>query len=337
MTSQRIHRRVAWVPVSFFGVRTPLLVWFLCQWVFCAWSYAVPVEVNIDGIEGELKDNVEAHLSINNEGQRQRAEDEKPLSDADIRRLHRSAPAEIEAALQPFGYYQPAVTSTLEPRDSETSNGSVRRTWYARYRIDPGPATRLRQVELRLEGEGVDQEELQRLIAEAGIEQGAVLNHPAYSRLKTALQSDAYALGYLDGTFRRSQIEVHPEQRAADVALVFDTGPRFFFGAITIEQTILSQEFIDRFIETSAGEVFNPRKLIDLQLALSDSGYFRSAEVDVQRERAVDRQVPVRVTTEPSPPRKYQASLGYGTDTGIRGGLGVLWRHVNRHGHQFRT
>ncbi len=309
----------------------------LCHPLLCACARAASVKVDIDGVDEEIKDNVKAFLGIFSEGQRKRVGDEKPLTDADIERLHRGATAEIEAALQPFGYYDPTVTATLEVQEKDKAEGETNKLWQARYRIDPGPATRLRNVNIRLEGEGRGQDELRRLVSQSGLEPGAVLYHPAYSRLKNSLQSDAYALGYLDSTFTTSRLVVHSEQQVADVTLDFDTGPRFRFGDVTIEQTILSQEFIDRFVEISAGEIFNPRQLIDLQLALSDSDYFSSAEVDIQRDDAVGQQVPVRVTTEPSAPWKYEASVGYGTDTGLRGGLGALWRRVNSRGHQFRT
>ncbi|MEQ8516280.1 MAG: BamA/TamA family outer membrane protein, partial [Chromatocurvus sp.] len=77
--------------------------------------------------------------------------------------------------------------------------------------------------------------------------------------------------------------------------------------------------------------------LTNLQLALTDSPYFSQAEVTIQRDQAQDQRVPVRVVTTPSGSQRYETSLGYGTDTGPRGGAGVLWRRINQHGHQFRT
>jgi len=317
--------------------RLACLITVCCLSLWAPAASSVSVDVEIDGIEGELKDNVASHLSIMTEGQRKREKDEPPLSEADIRRLHRGAAGEIEAALQPFGYYASGVDATLTRQEAESAGDRTRITWLAHYQIDPGPATRLREVDIRLEGEGKDRSELLRFIEEADIARGDVLVHPAYNSLKSKLQSNAYNLGYLDGAFDRSRIEVYPKQLVADMALVFDTGPQFYFGDITVEQTILSREFTEKFVEISAGDVFNPRKLTDLQLALSDSDYFNSAEVHLQRELAEGGQIPVRITTTPSRPRRYDASLGYGTDTGVRGGAGVLWRHINRYGHQFRT
>jgi translocation and assembly module TamA len=300
-------------------------------------SQAASVKVEIKGLGDELQANVAAYLSIVREGQRKREKSEGQLTDADVRRMHRGARKEIEAALQPFGYYAPSVDATLEEMEPASQNSQEGRRWLARYDVDPGPPTRLRDVNISLQGEGQDNPRLQELIARSQIQRGDVLRHQAYDTLKRALQNDAYGLGYLDGRFERSQIEVHPDEQLADVTLLFDTGPQLYFGEISIEQTILSQEFVDKFLGISAGDVFNPRRLIDLQLALSDSDYFETTEVAVQRDQAIGGQVPVQVMTTPSKPRRYESSLGYGTDTGVRGSVGVLFRRLNQHGHRLQS
>src|SRR5262245_1370050 len=56
---------------------------------------AVKVKVEIEGLRGAVRDNVELLLSI--------AQADDPSPDR-ARQLHAKAPAEIDAALQPFGY-----------------------------------------------------------------------------------------------------------------------------------------------------------------------------------------------------------------------------------------
>ncbi|MFT7288557.1 MAG: translocation and assembly module TamA [Halieaceae bacterium] len=298
---------------------------------------AASVKVEIEGLSDDLQANVAAFLSIVRKGQRKRDKGEEPLTDADVRRLHRGAQKEIDAALQPFGYYAASVDATLVERDPASENSRNGTRWLARYEIDPGPATRIREVNISLQGEGQSNEHLQQLISRAEINPGDVLQHQAYDKLKRELQNDAYGQGYLDGRFESSQIAVHPHKQLADVTLLFDTGPQLYFGELTIEQTILSQTFIDKFLGISAGEVFNPRRLIDLQLALSDSDYFETTEVNVQRDKGTNGQVPVQISTSPSKPRRYESSLGYGTDTGVRGRVSALWRRINQHGHRLRS
>lgn len=275
-----------------------------------------------------LRANIEAHLSIFGANESRAEDDAPPLTENTIRRLHKAATGEIKEALQPYGYYSPRVSDALS-RDGDT--------WRARYAVDPGPVTRLRRVTVDIQGEGQTQPELQKLVADAGLVSGEPLNHPAYESLKGALLTDAYSLGYLDSRYQRSRIEVYPEQQVADLSLVLDSGPRYYFGEITIEQSILSQEFMDKFVSIRGGDVFEPRRLTNLQLALTDSPYFSQAEVTIQREQAQEQRVPVRIQTRLSKSKRYETSVGYGTDTGPRGGAGVIWRRINQQGHQFRT
>ncbi|MEE4276873.1 MAG: autotransporter assembly complex family protein [Halieaceae bacterium] len=310
----------------------PRLLLLAGLFVAPAHSAGERLRVEILGASDELLANINAHLRIV-AAQDRRSDDSAPaLTESAIRRLHRAAPDEIAEALRPFGYYEPVVEASLQ---REPTRGGEN-LWRARYGVDPGPATKLRRVELALEGAGKDEPVLRRLIANAGLAPGQILRHPAYDQLKEGLLNDAYALGYLDVRFSRSRMDVYPDERVADLALVLDTGPRFYFGDITIEQDILSETFIRNFVAIEAGEPFEPRRLTTLQLALTDSPYFSQVEVNVGREQAREQRVPVRVAASPSRPQRYETSIGYGTDTGPRGGAGVLWRRVNESGHQFR-
>lgn len=287
----------------------------------------VRLRVELAGVRDALRNNVEAHLGIL-AASRGNGSNGSALTEKAIRRLHKAAPDEIAAALKPYGYYSPVIDSDLQREDT---------VWRARYTVDPGVATRLREVTIGIEGEGSDQPELRRRIDGARIASGDQLSHQAYEDLKGALRNDAYALGYLDSKYRQSRIAVFPEQQVADLSLVLDTGPRFYFGGIRVEQGILSQAFIDKFVPIDPGDPFELRRLTNLQLALTDSPYFSQAEVAIQRDQAEDQRIPVQIVASPSRSQRYETSLGYGTDTGPRGGAGVLWRRINRHGHQFRT
>ncbi len=141
---------------------------------------------------------------------------------------------------------------------------------------------------------------------------------------------------------------MHPAEARAEVYLTLETGPAFYFGRVTVRQDILETSFVERLVPAAPGDRLTSRRLLDLQFALSDSGYFQRVTVDVQRQRAEDfippkagvrpaKRVPVLVATQPRPPRKYSLGLGYGTDTGPRLSTGVELRRVTRTGHRFRT
>lgn len=290
-------------------------------------AQADTVTVVIEGVDGRIEDNVRTFLSI-------AAEPEAPRDARRIRRLHARASGEIESALQPFGYYRPAIDAQLRADGDH---------WTARYHIDRGPATRITDLVLRATGEGATQREIERAIAESELAEGDRLVHSRYKATKNALIQAAHDTGYLDAAYQRAQIRVHPEEARAEVILVLATGPRYYFGEVSIEQDILSDAFVRRYLGFQPGDPFDTDRLTDLQLALSDTGYFSQIEIEADRDRlgeaAADPspRLPVVIRAKPRKPRKYTASVGYGTDTGPRVGLGAEFRRLNRRGHTFRT
>lgn len=298
--------------------------------IFCAGAEAADtIEVRIEGLEDELEENVRAFLSIVARSEEQTdQEDGEPLSDQAIRRLHRQAPEEIRRALQPFGFYSPAIETNLESGDG---------IWIATYEVNAGAPTRLDHVEIRVEGEAGELPAVEALLEDIDIEEGEVLSHPAYGSAKGGLLEGVYSAGYLDASYERSEMLVYPEQQRAGIYLILESGPRYYFGDIDIEQNILEPDFVRRFNDIERGEPFNADRLIDLQLALSGSDYFSTVDVQVERENATDFHVPVTVRTKPRNQRRYSAGVGYGTDTGARISLGTEFRRINRRGHKFNA
>jgi translocation and assembly module TamA len=283
---------------------------------------AADLNVSLRGVDGPERENIEARLSVlayANEG----GEDE-----AEIRRLHRRAEADIRGALEAYGYYGPQVRGRL------TGAGT---NWSAAYEVEKGEPTRLGTVRLEVTGEGRDFPALAQAVAGSALRSGTRVQHAVYEATKAALGRAAYDNGFLDARFTAHVLRVDPAQRRADVDLVLETGPRYFFGEVTIEQQGLDPEFLRRYVPIRPGEVFEPARLLQAQFAMSDLGYFGSVDVQPRRERATDRRVPITIVTTPRPPRRYDAGVGYGTDTGARFTLGAEFRRLNDRGHRLRT
>jgi translocation and assembly module TamA len=318
-----------------------------------AGALAVEIDVEIVGLDPELEANVRAYLGIAELSQEaQEAEeradedavddgeddrdgnppgaDDSAADDSDgrVERAHRRAPGEIEAALRPFGLYAPLVRTSL----ASTGDG-----WTARYEIDPGPQTRIDDVDVDVTGEGRDAPPVREALAGIEIEPGDPLLHAEYEAAKSRLFDSAYNSGFIDAAYETAELRVRPDERAASVRLSLDTGPRYYFGAITVEQNILDAAFVAGFVDIEQGEPFDPDRLIDLQLALGDSGYFSNVQVDILRERAAEQHIPVVVHTTPRPNQSFRVGAGYGTDTGPRLRLGVELRRLNRKGHRFEA
>jgi translocation and assembly module TamA len=293
------------------------------------------LELEISGVDGVLLDNVRAHLGLSQYVSAMpglplpgmKAPPELPGID-EIRRLHRRAEKDIRAALQPYGYYEPVIESSLEQRGEQ---------WIARYRIDPGLPVLIRTVDIEISGAGAAAPELARVRESTRLRTGDRLQHPYYDDTREQLIQAALEAGYLDARYLKSELRVTPAAQRADAVLHLDTGPRFYFGPVTVEQDILKPEFVSRYVRISEGAPFDTGKLLDLQLALGDSGYFDRVELDVRRAETRDQHVPVIVHTSPGPHTRYTVGLGFGTDTGPRVSLGAFYPRINRRGHGLKS
>ncbi|GAB3672832.1 autotransporter assembly complex protein TamA [Salinisphaera aquimarina] len=312
-------------------------------------AIADTVNIRIDGIDDPLLTNVRKSLSV-------AGEHDEPWSGGQIRRLYRLSPDEIKNALAPFGYYNPVVTTNLDAPNKEDD-----KTWQATFKIDHGPVTKVTTVNLAVNGPGDEYPDIKEALRDTQLAEGKRLVHADYTATKTALYNAAYNAGYLDARFSQSAIRVNPADNTAQIDLVMDTGERYYFGAVTLDQDVLNDNFAQRFVPFAAGEPFNAERLVDLQLILGDTDYFNEIEIQADRGKAeregpiedwlfdilyppedplisVGRlQIPVTVSAQPSKPQSYTLSGGYGTDTGPRVGVGVKFRHLNKRGHQFST
>ncbi|HKJ88096.1 MAG TPA: POTRA domain-containing protein, partial [Gammaproteobacteria bacterium] len=292
------------------------------------------VRVEVEGVRQELGQNIRAYLSLV-----ELSKAKNPTPDQ-ISRDYRSAREEIRTALQPFGYYNPSIHASLKHEG---------KTWTAHFRVKPGPATTVTQLELRVKGPGAKEKALQKVIKESGLKKGKRLNQSDYSATKDTLLEQAVEAGYLDASFARHEIRVNPEKNQASVFLVLDSGPAYYFGDIRVKQDILDPQFVQRLVPVHRKERLSSARLLNLQFALSDSDYFDRVSVNLMRKEArafhpkgekapkEARLIPVEVDTDPKKPRRYSVGVGYGTDTGPRLTGSVEFRHLNRQGHQFRS
>ncbi len=299
-----------------------LLVAFFWLPAYAAADAPTRVDVAIEGVTGKLLENVLASLTL------ERQKNSPDLTEAWIGTAHEKATQEIRTALEPFGYYRPRIESSLR-RDGST--------FRAVYRIDPGPPLRLTKVKLALSGEGSRLKEMQGLVDAFPLKQGERLRHAEYDKFKSELQVAATEKGFFDARFLRHQILVNLIDYTAQIDLHFDTGMRYQLGPVSFSETELKPEFLQRFVNFRPGEPYQSQVLLGLQKALLESGYFSRVVVDPQPDRAQNREVPIRVTLAMAPENKYQAGVGYGTDTGVRLSLGYQDRYINRRGHSFRS
>ncbi len=279
---------------------------------------SVRVVIQIQGIQGELERNARAVMML----ARRAAQGRLPARR--IPGLYQRGGTDIAAALRPYGYYEPRIASALEAGADQ---------WTAHFVVDPGPVVRIRSVAIELEGEGADRPEFRARITEFPLRTGDTLHDPSYEAGKLALLGVASDSGYLDADFDTAVVMVDRDQRSADIRIRFNTGPRYRFGPVRFEPTILKESLLRTRVGFREGDFYRHDKLLEFQNALSEDPYFARVDVLPRREQAAGLAVPIDVLLAPRPRWTWEFGGGYGTDTGPRGRANAMWRYVNPSGH----
>ena len=310
--------------------------WLPCRWLCCclllaaaasvAQEQAAPpaagaLTVLVEGVEGPLRDNVLAHLEIN------RFNGKTPPEESQLRWLHGNAERNVQAAVEPFGYYE----STTESALNRTAAG-----WEARYRIRLGRALRVASADVRVLGAAARDPVFQKLIAKQPLVKGQTLDQPQYEQFKQNLEALATERGYFDARFTEHAIQIDLQAYEALIKLHYDTGKRYLFGDVSFKQNILSPDLLRRYPRFKPSDPYDANELLKLQGDLGGSPYFSQVRINASPDaRTVT--VPVEVELEPNKRHKYSGGLGYGTDTGVRAKLKVENRWLNPEGHHYEA
>jgi translocation and assembly module TamA len=299
--------------------RIPMVIGCL---LLCGPAWA-DIEVDVKGVNDELRRNVLTYLSF--ERYKKRPNIDRDTLDRLLNRVNR----EVEAALKPFGYYEPKVEAKLEDRG--------RGNWRVRIQIDAGQPVLLEKIDVQVHGPGEHDPLFERITAHLPLSVGARLSHAAYEQIKDELQRTAATYGYLDARMSTNELLVDPEKHTARVSLTLETGVRYYFGETTIEQDTVNDALVRRYLRYKQGDYFDMSLLLRTQFALDDSQYFATLEVLPGEPDRTQHIVPIKITAKANKRNRYSIGPGYGTDTGPRATLAWEDRRVNAEGHRFNT
>ena len=278
----------------------------------------------VTGIKGKPLDNVNTRLALI------KKRFSHPLTKSSIHAIFRHAQTDIKTALQPFGYYRTNINASLKHQQ---------KNWTAHFDIKPGPKLRVTHLSLSIQGEGKQDEVFETLIHHFPIKQGHTLTTVDYDAAKQSLFNVASHHGYMKSSLIEHKIVIDQAKYTATVIIIFDTGPRFRFGEITLHTGPYAQHFIERYLPFKSGEYYSTDKVQQLQRNLTNSIYFDKVSVDANPGHAKNHLVPVIVTLTPADAQHYTFGAGFGTDTGPRVSGSWQWRRASETGNhmQFST
>lgn len=283
------------------------------------------MNIVIDGVEDAALDNLKARLRpppgvVAPDGK---------IDENLFERFTKEIPERTREALEPFGYFTPQTK--VSSRDREDGR-------LVHVRVQPGPATRVKSVQVRIEGAGREEEDLSKAVADFPLQAGDILLSDVYEKAKTDILTKARNLGYLTAGFSTHVINVRSLEATADIDLALATGERFYFG-----ETVFTggpnypDRFLRRYLTYGKGDYFSYLKLRQSQGNLNNSDRFSEVSYQARRRDAEGQEVPVEMRLTPRPEKRLKAGPGYGTDTGAR--FLIRYQDVNLFdkGHEFRS
>ncbi len=286
-------------------------------------SAADPVEVVVEGIEDDVLKNVREMLVLP-----YGLVQEEKVDRLWLERFARQADEKVLTAIEPFGYYNARVTTTIEEAGADA--------YLLRVSVIPGEPVRVSEVTLTLNGPGADEEPLKREAAAFPLKKGGVLLQQWYEEAKGRLLFQAQELGYLDADYTVHEIRIAKTTSTADIRLEMETGHRYFFNGAKIEgASDYPDAFVRRYLAFKPGEPFSYARIGETQINFTNSERFREVNITPEKAESRDYRVPVLVQLTPAPRKILRFGIGYGTDTGAR--FNVRYRDLNmlHRGHEF--
>lgn len=278
----------------------------------------------VEGLEGEVQKNVQAALSPP-EGMIKGDQVDEIL----LVLFEKEVPRKVREALQPFGYYQPQIRSSIQ-----RSPGHLRLL----VQIRPGEPVRISSVRIQAIGPGAHEEKIQEMIRKFPLREGEVLRQDRYEEAKKAIREKALEAGYLEADFSVHLIRITLAENKAAIELNLETGPRFFFGEIHFIQPLSYPEnFLKRYLDFRSGEAFSSQSLAASRLNFLNSERFQDVVIEADPSEAKDHLIPVRIRLTDAKPKRFRFGVGYDTDKGP--GLIGRYRDLNfyRRGHELNS
>jgi len=302
-------------------IRIVINYYFILCLIVSAQVYAeAKPELIIDGLEGNLQENVLAYLSL------EKASCMTPKWKVEL--LFQKSPQQIHEALCALGYYHSRIEKKLTWKNS---------CWQVKYIIQKGVPILIDRVDIKLLGAGAKTDIFQEWLKKVTIKRGDILNHGRYNVLKKELVNVADSWGYFDHHFLQKQLLVDDVLNKATIRLKFNTGDRYFINTVKIDTQWFTPQFVSRFLKFSVGDAYSRYKLIESQQALNLGGYFSNIRINYKFKQAVDHYAPIQVKMDLFKRHVFSTGVGYDTDLGPR----LTGRYKNRYvtdtGHQFNA
>jgi translocation and assembly module TamA len=206
--------------------------------------------------------------------------------------------------------------------------------------LDPGPRTRVSNVEVSLVG-AIEKQPARHgeLLGTWELDVGQPFRDAAWASAKAKLLARVQERDYPAARLVESNADIDVDEGTARLRIQIDSGPAFTLGEIEIVAeegkglVRYSRTLVERFNDIKPGDRYDSVRLLELQRKLQSGPYFSTVLVEVPFDPAQPDRAPIRVTLVEAKSKRLSAGLGYSTNTGPR--IEGIYRQVGLFGFPY--
>jgi translocation and assembly module TamA len=280
--------------------------------LLCATICAKPqLTVSITGIPKPVYENISSYL-------KQKQPDTKNITDIMIKEQYFLNIEYIKEAMQPFGYFNPTIQSSLRQEKGR---------YIARYIIKPGTPVTYQKITYNA---GTNP----KWIPKDAIRKGQIFTSEGYQKTKTDLVHAATKAGYIYADIGDSYVTIDEANYSATAHMILHPGKRYRFGDIGFSSPYIDYDFLVKYAPFAPGDYYSLAQVEQFSKNLKRSGLFKSAVVipKPDKETAPGDRVRINVNQRLKPKNEYQVGVGYDTDQYFQGTFSVINNYVTTEG-----
>jgi translocation and assembly module TamA len=231
--------------------------------------------------------------------------------------------AAIEA-LATDGYFSADVQSRIE-RVSD-------REAIVHLSVEPGARTRVRDVDIGVQGPAANDPEGRKRIAVVKETWRLAPGQPFRQSEWDVAKDDALARlargRYAAASITESEARIDPNERAADLKLRLDSGPIFHAGPTVVSGLRrYPAAVIENLNPIRPGEPYDATQLDLYQRRLLETGYFNAVHFAIDPDPSQAASAPLRINVIEAPSQRIDTGISFSTDTGA--GVTVDYSNVD--------
>ena len=234
------------------------------------------IQVTVDGVQGELADNIKAKLSTFTVD----AFEDYSVALPQIKTL-------TTQAAQAVGYYQ---ANFHYAKENETKLAIA---------VKPYEPVLVKSQQIEFTGQGAKRPAFLVVKAVPDLNQDDVFVHNLYETTKSRIHSAASNQGYFDAYWRMHDVKVTLPENTADIQLKYETGERYKLRDVEFKMSDESKPFplrrsvLEKLVPFQGGDDYMDWRITGLSNNLTNSRYFNYSLVDVIKPDPIEHPLEV--------------------------------------------